>query len=56
MMSYLGNHHWDSRKENKSYSIKRGEKTVIGGDGCDVFLGAPAESVQCGCLLAGFFF
>ncbi len=36
MMSYLGNRHWDSRKENKSCSIERGEKTEIGGDGCDV--------------------
>lgn len=54
MMSYLGNHHWDSRKENKSCGMKRGKKTEIGGDGCDVkkvFLVALAESVQCGCWL-----
>lgn len=35
MMSYLGNH-WDSRRENKSCSMKRGEKTQIGGDICNV--------------------
>lgn len=51
MMSYLGNYHWDSRKENNSRSMKTWEKTEIGGDGCNVFLGVLAESVQCGLLV-----
>lgn len=35
MMSYLGNHHWDSGRGNNGWSMKRGEKRDIGSDGSD---------------------
>lgn len=56
MMSYLGNHHRDSRKENKSYSMKREEKTEIEGDGCDVFLGVLSWECAVQFLVGSFFF